>query len=134
MNYEALMAYVEAVRDRPFEWGKHDCCCFAAGAVEAMTGQNPMAEFLGTYSDQESARAALREIGSGTLYHTLLSKFGRPLHPSRARRGDIAYAVHDGPTLGICLGQDCAFVGQEGGREGLVMLPTLNIKRIFRHG
>ncbi len=128
------MAYIEAVRDRPFEWGRHDCCCFAAGAVQAMTGRNPMAEFLGAYSDRESARLALREIGAGTLYHTMLTKFGRPLHPSRARRGDIAYAVHEGPTLGICLGQECAFVGEQGQQKGLVMIPTLKTRRIFRHG
>jgi hypothetical protein len=134
MNDQALMAYLEAVRDRPFEWGAHDCCRFAAGAVEAMTGSNPMAEFLGTYSDRDSARAALTKIGAGTLYHTLLAKFGRSLHPSRAQRGDIAYAVHEGPTLGICLGQDCAFVGQQGQQKGLVMFPTLTVQRIFRHG
>lgn len=134
MSYQSLNAYVESVRDRPFEWGSWDCCRFAAGAVEAMTGENPMAEFLGAYSDKSSAQAALREIGAGTLYHTLLKKFGRPRHPSRAQRGDIAYAVHDGPTLGVCLGQDCAFVGQQGQLEGLIMIPTLKTRRIFHYG
>lgn len=134
MSYEALSAYIEAVRDRPFKWGSWDCCHFVAGAVEAMTGENPMLEFLGSYSDEKSARAALKEIGAGTLYHTLLTKFGRPRHPSRARRGDIAYAIHAGPTLGVCLGQDCAFVGEQGPTPGLVMMPTLSIKRIFHYG
>lgn len=134
MNYEALSAYIEAVRERPFEWGSWDCCHFAAGAVEAMTGENPMLEFLGSYSDEKSARAALKKLGAGTLYHTLLTKFGRPRHPSRAQRGDIAYAVHAGPTLGVCLGQDCAFVGEHGQQKGLVMIPTLSIQRIFSHG
>lgn len=134
MNYQALMAYIEAVRSHPFEWGEHDCCQFAAGAVEAMTGQNPMKEFIGRYSDVETARAALREIGAGTLYHTMLTKFGAPLHPAMGRRGDIAYAIHDGPTLGVCLGADCAFVGEQGNQKGLVMIPTLDTKRIFRCG
>ena len=33
-----LSKYIEDVRDKPFEWGVHDCAHFTLGAVEAQTG------------------------------------------------------------------------------------------------
>lgn len=127
MNYQALNAYIEAARDRPFEWGKNDCCTFAFGAIEALTGENRMAEFQ--YHDKESANRALRETGQGTLYRTMVKKFGRPLHPSRAQRGDIGYRDK---MLGVVMGAETVFVGEEGTREGLVTAPTLENRWVFR--
>ena len=116
--------------DKPFEWGKHDCCLFAANVVKAMTGEDPMVEFRGKYTDQESAIAALKKYGSVNLYQTMRRKFGNPRRP---RRSYVVYHTsrETGPTLGICLGQTCVFVGQEGTKEGLVTLPTAEIKRGF---
>lgn len=131
-NWPRLMnEAIEGVRDRPFEWGKHDCCLFAASVVEAMTGNDPMAEFRGKYNDQESALKALKEIGSGNLYQTMRRKFGNPRRP---RRGDVVYYNQPIPTLGICIGESCVFVGQEGDHEGLVTLPTAEMKRGFHVG
>jgi hypothetical protein len=129
-NWPRLMNQaIESVLDKPFEWGKHDCCLFAAGVVEAMTGEDPMAEFRGKYHDQESALKALKKIGSGSLYHTMRAKFGNPRRP---RRGDVVYHTFDtGPTLGICVGANSVFVGEEGNHEGLVILPTAEMKRGF---
>jgi hypothetical protein len=33
-----LNEYLASVRDKPFEWGTHDCAHFTLGAVEAQTG------------------------------------------------------------------------------------------------
>ena len=121
-NWPRLMnEAIEAVRDKPFVWGKHDCCLFAADVVKAMTGEDPMTEFRGQYKDQESALRALKEIGSGNLYQTMRRKFGNPRRP---RRGYVVYYNKPMPALGICIGQNCVFVGQEGTKEGLVTLPT----------
>ncbi len=127
-----LTAALEAAMSQPFEWGKHDCCLFAATCVIAMTGVDPMAEFRGEYSDRQTALAALKEISGSTLYNVMRRKFGNPRRP---RRGDVVYHVfEDGPTLGICDGVLCYFVGEEGEREGLVTLPTSEMKRGFRCG
>ena len=40
---QALMRHVSACERTPFAYGEHDCTMFAAGAVLAMTGHDPMA-------------------------------------------------------------------------------------------
>lgn len=117
-NWEArLAAYLEGRAGASLVWGKCDCCLFAAGAVEAMTGQDPMPEFRGKYRSQAGAFRALRTIGAGDLASTLSAKFeGRPI--GHARRGDLV--MHDG-AVGVCIGADALFMPLEG--AGLVRIP-----------
>jgi hypothetical protein len=71
-DWEArLAAYLEPLRLRAFAWGQHDCCTFSAGAVEAMTGVDPMPEFRGRYSTAIGSARALSRFGRGTLDATL---------------------------------------------------------------
>lgn len=44
---------------RPFRWGETDCACFAAACVHAVTGEDVMASWRGTYSSRLQARARL---------------------------------------------------------------------------
>jgi len=131
-----LMQEIESVRDNPFVWGEHDCCLFAARCVEVMTGENPMPEFIGKYKSQAQAFRALKEIGEGTLLKTLKKKFGKPIHPAHAKRGDIMFKVFEegGPAIGINLGVNSVFTGQEGERPGLVEIPTLECSKGFSIG
>lgn len=118
-DWEArLAAYLESLRMRPFQWGRHDCCTFSAGAVEAMTGTDPMPEFRGRYSTAIGSARALRRFGAGDLAATMDQKFMR-LPASLARRGDI---VMTAGLLGVCLGGILVAVGREGDREGLVRI------------
>ena len=120
-DWEArLAAFLEPVRALPFAWGRHDCCTFAAGAVEAMTGEDAMAEFRGHYRTARGSVRALRRYGAGALEPTLTAKFGEPLPPALAQRGDVIMA--DG-ALGISLGGFALMVGSEEGREGLIRVP-----------
>ncbi|MDF0489213.1 hypothetical protein PX554_13815 [Sphingomonas sp. H39-1-10] len=113
-----LAAYLEPLRLRPFAWGSHDCCTFAAGAVEAMTGVDPMPEFRGRYSTAIGSARAITRFGKGTVAATLDSKF-EPVAAALAHRGDI---VMTEGLLGICWGAALFAVGSEGEREGLVMI------------
>jgi len=118
-DWEArLAAYLEPLRLRPFAWGKHDCCTFSAGAVEAMTGVDPMPEFRGHYSTAIGSARALRRFGAGDLASTLDAKF-ESVAPALAQRGDI---VMSSGLLGICLGPFLVAVGAEGEREGLIRI------------
>ncbi len=118
-DWEArLAAYLEPLRLRAFAWGSHDCCTFAGGAVEVMTGIDPIAEFRGRYSTARGSVRALRKFGAGDLAATLDGKFER-VPASLAQRGDI---VMSSGLLGICLGPFLAAVGAEGDREGLIRI------------
>lgn len=117
-DWEAqLAAYLEPLRARPFAWGTHDCCAFAAGAVQAMTGVDPMPEFRGRYSSARGSALALRRFGAGTLAATLDGKIAA-VAPALAHRGDV---VMSAGLLGICLGPVLVAVGSEGARDGLVL-------------
>lgn len=113
-----LAAYLEPLRLRPFAWGRHDCCTFTAGAVEAMTGTDPMPEFRGHYSTAIGSARALRRFGRITLAATLADKF-ETVAPGMAHRGDI---VMSSGLLGICWGPFLFAVGREGDRDGLVTI------------
>lgn len=118
-DWEArLAAYLEPLHARPFAWGSHDCCIFSAGAVEAMTGVDPMPEFRGRYTTAIGSVRALKRFGAGTLEATLDRKFGL-VPPSLAQRGDI---VMSSGLLGICWGSFLIAVGSEAGREGLIRI------------
>ena len=110
-NWEtALSEYINVMRHAPFEYGVNDCCMFAAGAVEAMTGVDAMAEFRGKYDSALSAAKALRDIGNGSLEATIDAKFPEVVI-SQAKRGDIA--LFD-DSLGIVSGSFAWFVSDDG--------------------
>ena len=104
-----LAAFLDANRGRVFEWGTWDCTVFSAGAVEAMTGENPALEFAGKYADETGAKEALRTLGAGTLLKTLDGKFERkPV--GFAQRGDL---VMFSRSVGIVMGRYALSVGEE---------------------
>jgi len=102
-------------------WGKMDCCIYVAGAVEAITGTDPMADFRGRYRTSAGALRALRKIGSGDLRSTLATRLGTEKPPASAMRGDIGYS--DG-ACGIVIGKITLFLGA----GGVVRFPTLKLE------
>lgn len=92
--------------DRPFAWGEHDCCTFAADVVEAITGRDPMAAWRGAYVGQLAAARLLREHGG--LLGLVSGVLGEPVAPTLALRGDVVLYLQpdhaDRPALGVCLG------------------------------
>ncbi len=107
---QALIDFIDSKRDEPFVYGTHDCCTFIAGAVEAMTGLDPMSEFRDSYRSLASSVRALREIGHGDLEATIDAKF--PIVSiSNAQRGDLAF--FDG-SLGVIMDGWAWFVSDNG--------------------
>ena len=110
-NWEMLLhEYLMEKRDQPFKWGVNDCCTFSAGAVEAMTGVNPMEEFVGKYKSAATSHRALIDIGSGDLEQTLDAKF-KECPIGFAHTGDLAF--FDG-SVGVIIGGDAVFVTEDG--------------------
>lgn len=105
-----LAEYIASKRHEPFAYGKNDCCYFAFGAVEAVTGEDKMSEFRGRYRTLAGSLRALRDIGAGDLEGTMDTKF--PTIPvGKAGRGDIVF--FDG-SIGVVAGDFAWFVSDDG--------------------
>ncbi len=120
-----LNEYIVKAQSEQFDLGTHDCCTFAAGAVEAMTGVDPMADFRGKYDGWKSARKALKKIGQGELYDTLKDKFGKPLRGVYAHKGDV---VMYEDCCGIYLSRFGMFIGE----NGIAYVRLRHIEHVFR--
>lgn len=107
---DALVNYISAKRHEPFEYGVNDCCLFAAGAVEAITGQDPIPELRGQYDSLKTSLKVIKEIGAGTLEATIDAKFPE-VGIGHAQRGDLAF--FDG-SVGVVMGGFAYFVSDDG--------------------
>jgi hypothetical protein len=86
-NIPALIAMLEDWQARPFRWRRgRDCVSFAAAAIEAQTGRDPLAD-IALWSTRAEA-LALAEAEGGLK--AALDKRLMQLPPALAQRGDIA--------------------------------------------
>lgn len=101
---ERLAAFIEARRHVPFAWGSNDCATFAADALVALTGADPMAALRGRWAGQEQALQVLQQLGG--LGRAGCRVLGRPLPQlAAAPRGAVVCARMRGlPTMGVHLG------------------------------
>jgi hypothetical protein len=107
---ESLSDYIVNKRHEPFEYGTNDCCLFAAGAVEAITGEDPMSEFRGQYDSLKTSLKAIKDIGAGTLEATMDAKFPE-VSIGYAQRGDLAFFDD---SIGVVMGGFAYFVSDDG--------------------
>lgn len=107
---EALSEYIATKRYDRFEYGFNDCCLFAAGAVIAVTGEDPMPEFRGKYDSLKGSLKVIKEIGAGTLEATMDSKF-LEIEIGHAQRGDLAFFDD---SVGVVMGSFAYFVSDDG--------------------
>lgn len=124
-----LNVYVEASRHRPFDWGKHDCALFAAGAIEAVTG-TPLVD-IPAYSGVYEAARALKCMG----HRDVIDLANAHLRPWQsvlmARRADIALlSTEHGLSLGVVLGASVAGPGV----DGLMFSPLQQASKAWRVG
>ena len=119
---------LDAYANRPFEWGKADCCLFVADCVQALTGDDPAKPYRGRYSNETGARLALTRYGAGTLVATFDAAFRASVAPAFAHRGDIV--MIDDMTAGVCMGAFGYFVGA----TGLVKHPYADFVNAWRIG
>lgn len=111
---ERLAALVEARRHAPFEWGRHDCALFAADGIEAVTGEQPFADWRGRYASEDEAD---RETG-GSVEVTVAAELARwgacEIEPQTAQRGDVVMVrAGNAEAVGVVLGEVVAVPGVE---------------------
>lgn len=85
--------YMRECQDKRYEWGKFDCCTFAAGAIEVATGVDVMAPYR-TYIDEMSCAITMNEnFGSTNIRDAFLklaaTVSGKAIDIAEARDGDV---------------------------------------------
>ena len=115
-DLNAQAAYIAARENMPFAWGSHDCAHFAAGAIKALTGIDPLAGIAGWTSERGAMAELKRRGGLIEGVSAILDEI--PI--AWAHRGDIgAVESEAGPLLMVIEGM--TLVGP--GPTGLVRLP-----------
>jgi hypothetical protein len=97
----ALDRVVKAAAGKPFTWGVHDCCQFAADCIQAVTGRDRRTLFP-NYTDEAGAAAIREQFGGmrGLLSHAL----GEPVSWELAMTGDIVLIdMGQGPQPAVCV-------------------------------
>lgn len=127
---DRLAQYLSEVAHAPHVYGSHDCALHGANAVLAQTGEDYAAKFRGRYSTEIGAARALKRYGAGSLAATVDQVLpDRPI--GHARRGDL---VMVGGMVGVCVGADALFVGEQNGVAGLVRFPRADWARCWGVG
>lgn len=123
----ALSRAVKERMNKPFAWGTHDCCLFAAACVHAVTGKDPALDVRGTYHTAQDAAMILRDLGG--LLHVAESRFGEEVPALMAQAGDVALVRFEGrDTLAICMGGHLLAPGA----ERLEYIPLSEALRVWR--
>lgn len=125
-----LGRYLARAAHEPFAWGESDCALFAAGAVEAMTGVDPAADWRGHYTTERGAWRVLRRRGFESLADAVAAAMPG-IAPGEAREGDIA-VIGEGreATIGV-IARDHVVCRAE---HGIALVPRARIARAFRCG
>lgn len=127
----ALCAYIDASRRQAFSYGGEgglDCATFAAGAVQAMTGQDIADEFRGRYASFEAGIRRLREAGFIDLADIVRAHFPE-IEPAEAAAGDLVMVeTPDGLALGVAGGNRVFLLGE----TGLRTQPLTDARLAFR--
>lgn len=119
-----LVAFLRENHDRPFQPGVWDCAIWAAGAVEAMTGEDLLRGFRGYRSIAEGKR---KLQAKGYEDHVaFVAAHLSEVPPSFAQPGDVA--LLEGQSLGIVQGAQVYCFGI----NGFGMASLTDIERAFR--
>ena len=110
-DLSSLAAYIAAREAAPFAWGSNDCVTFAAGAVLALTGRDPLAD-LPPWNSERAALIGLKRRG-GLI--AAVSSVLAEIAVAHAHRGDIGAVMGpDGPFLMVIEGMTLVGPGIDG--------------------
>lgn len=109
-NWEqALSDYLASKRKDQFSYGSFDCANFVSGAVEAMTGENPMAD-VGKYDSLLTSVKMLKSLGADNLEAFIDTRF-EEVPIGFAQTGDLAF--YDG-SVGVVVNAKAVFATEIG--------------------
>jgi hypothetical protein len=97
---------------KPFEWGRHDCCTWAADAVMALRGHDTLAP---TRVPRLNARQGLRAMKAAGGPEAITRCGLQPIAPAQASRGDLVLLQQGRrQLLAVCNGADALAPGARG--------------------
>lgn len=111
-----LYAALAAKQNIPFAWGSNDCLMFCADVVLAMTGFDHAENYRGNYSTEAEAQAIINTLTGASDVVGVIDTLFKRVPVLQARRGDLVAATvsERGPSIGVCAGGGCFFVGPGG--------------------
>lgn len=125
-----LAAVTEKHMALPGAWGACDCGLTVGEAIEAVTGVNPLAGFIGRYKTALGAARIMKRKGWGDMADVLASFFpetGRLM----ARRGDVGVVMQGGA---LTAGYVCEHGFAAKGPRGLIFHDLTEIISAYRVG
>lgn len=95
--------FVEKNFDKPFAWGKWDCCLFSDACIKAITGESLIPKQL-VWSDEKSAIQAI--TGYGKTLKNSISKAAKKKKLQKVdinylQKGDLVVIDNNGQVCGI---------------------------------
>lgn len=112
-----LEEYIEANRDKPFDWKTHNCLSFVAGYHQ----QRIKGKWYSGFDDPKGALKLYRNLRRNSQYYDILEAFDNIFDPQETlhpRDGFIVFRKGDGDILGGSFGlvyrNACVFVGDCG--------------------
>jgi hypothetical protein len=130
---ESLNDYLKRVKDRPFEWGKHDCLTFTNDAFKLMYGTGWADDWLGRYMiDGKPMRKQqlIKEFRTSNFDSAVDKKLKRidyipPLGALVTTKKAQRWVT--GVAMGLSTGSKAVFLS----KEGLIYLPFANIEQAW---
>lgn len=119
-----LHEYLASKEKTGFSFGRLDCALFTAGAVAAMTDEDPAAGFRGGYKTRLGGLRKIRAAGFRDQIDFVEKTFTE-IRPAFAQVGDVVL-LNDG-VMGICAGDRIAVAGD----QGLAFVPLEMVARAF---
>lgn len=124
-----LTAYLVETGNRRFRPGQHDCVLWAAGAREAVTGDDPMRDWRGRYSTIEEGLQLALQHGCSEPWLQVVAGLDE-VPPAYGQVGDLA--LLDGadglPALGVVQGAGIYVLHP----RGVGLVPLTEARRVWR--
>lgn len=92
---------IESAQELEFEWGVFDCLLHVSNCIRAITGEDPAAQYRGTYSDEAGAAAIYGASLQDFVANTAAALECPEVIPTFARRGDVVLLDNKTPQGAI---------------------------------